>query len=199
LIQTALPAYSALADSPLVTERPRKIYFEVKIISLGPRPDAHKSRFGSLIGNKHAANEETGVALGFFAPPYPPFRLPGWHRGSLGVHSDDGRRYVGNPEGGVDFTTPFKVGETVGLGMVFRLPSAYSEAAPKLDVEVFFTRNGRKVGGWDVNRDTDAEDEITVGLQGDLDLFPSIGVFGPSEVEVYLSQGNWLYQDLGVY
>ena len=199
LFQTALPEYSALADSPLVTERPRKIYFEVKILSLGPRLDkSKKSRFGSLVG-KHAANEESGVAIGYFAPPYPPFRLPGWQRGSLGVHSDDGRRYVGNTDGGVDFTTPFIAGETVGIGMIFRLASAYSEAGPKLDVEVFFTRNGRKVGGWDLNRDTDAKDERTGGLQGDLDLFPAVGIFGPAEVEVNYAQGNWLYQDLGVY
>jgi hypothetical protein len=117
----------------------------------------------------------------------------------LGIHSDDGRRYVGNTDGGVDFTTPFVAGETVGVGMVFRLASTYSEAGPKLDVEVFFTRNGKKQGGWDLNRDTDAEDEMTVGLQGDLDLFPAIGIFGPAEVEVNFGQGNWLYQDLGVY
>ena len=40
--------------------------------------------------------EQSGAALGFVAPPYPPFRLPGWQRGSLAVHSDDGRRYVAN-------------------------------------------------------------------------------------------------------
>lgn len=197
LLQTALPAYSALADSPLVTERPRKIYFEVHIVSLGPRPDASaKHHFGSLLSGRAAANEESGVALGYFAPPYPPFRLPGWQRGSLGLHSDDGRRYVGNTDGGVDFTTPFQAGETVGLGMTFTLASEYSETRPKVDVEVFMTRNGRRVGGWDLNRDTDAVDEMTGGLQGDLDLFPAIGVFGPVQLEVNFARENWLYRDI---
>jgi hypothetical protein len=169
----------------------------VHIVSLGPRPDASaKHRFGSLLSGRAAANEESGVALGYFAPPYPPFRLPGWQRGSLGLHSDDGRRYVGNTDGGVDFTTPFQAGETVGLGMTFTLASEYSETRPKVDVEVFMTRNGRRVGGWDLNRDTDAVDEMTGGLQGDLDLFPAIGVFGPVQLEVNFARENWLYRDI---
>jgi hypothetical protein len=109
------------------------------------------------------------------------------------VHSDDGRRYVGNTDGGVDFTAPFKAGETLGLGMNLTL-AAYSERGPKLDVEVFFTRNGLKAGGWNLVKETDAESESIEGLLGANDLFPSIGLFGPVEVEVNFGEQNWLYR-----
>jgi hypothetical protein len=195
LVQTDLPAYAALTESPLLTERARTIYFEVQIHSLGAE-DRSKSRIGSMLG-KHKEQEEAGVAIGFFAPPYPPFRLPGWQRGSLAVHSDDGRRYVSNAEGGVDFTAPFKAGETIGLGMTFQLPTAYTENAPKTDVVVFFTRDGRKVGGWDLNYDTDAQTEAVVGLQGENDIFPAIGVFGPIDVTINFAESSWLYRGYG--
>jgi len=129
-------------------------------------------------------HEDVGVALGFFAPPYPPFRLPGWQRGSVGVHSDDGRRYVGNDEGGVDFTEPFKVGETVGFGMTIE----------QQGVEVFFTRDGRKVGGWNLLHDTDAVAEAVDGLKGDRDLFAGVGFFGGCEVDVCFGESGWMYR-----
>ena len=76
-------------------------YFEVRIIKL---------------------DQAAGVlAIGFFAPPYPSFRLPGWQRASIGVHSDDGRRYVNDTFGGNEFTTPFKIGDVIGIGMEHRL------------------------------------------------------------------------------
>lgn len=64
---------------------------------------------------------DTAVAVGFVGCPYPGFRLPGWNRGSLGVHSDDGRRYCNDSYGGKDFTMPFREGEVVGIGMCFRV------------------------------------------------------------------------------
>lgn len=194
LVQTALPSYSAIADSPLVTERAKTIYFEVRVIRLGERmPHSNRSKLGGIFSHTKDSPEERGVALGFFAPPYPPFRLPGWQRGSLGVHSDDGRRYIGNTDGGVDFTAPFKVGETLGLGITFAL-AQYSQTGPNIEAEVFFTRDGRKAGGWSLVRETDAVAESIVGLMGENDLFPSIGVFGPVEVEVNFGERDWLYR-----
>jgi hypothetical protein len=62
---------------------------------------------------------ENGIAIGYCAKPYPSWRLPGWERASLGVHGDDGRRFVNDTWGGKDFTTKFIEGETVGIGMEF--------------------------------------------------------------------------------
>jgi len=189
LVQTVLPAYSSLADSPLNTERPKSIYFEIRILRLGPKHDA--SRRTHLFSR--AAKEDSGVAIGYFAPPYPSWRLPGWQRGSIGVHSDDGRRYVGNDEGELDFTTPFQVGETIGLGMSFAL-AAYSETGAKVEADVFMTRNGRRVQGWNILRESDAQGENIAGLMGDRDLFPAIGLFGPVEVEVNFGEQSWAYR-----
>jgi len=49
------------------------------------------------------------VAIGFGCLPYPTdFRLPGWHRHSAAVHSDDGFKFFENPDGGVPFMNPIK-------------------------------------------------------------------------------------------
>lgn len=190
LIQTALPCYSHFADSPMLSERSKTIYFEICVRSFGAQPEKHK--LGGLLHRKGPVVEESGVAIGFFAPPYPAFRLPGWQRGSIGIHSDDGRRYVGNTDGGVDFTTPFNVGETVGLGMTF--DAIHSNQGPKMNVEVFFTRDGRKAGGWNLLNDTDSEFESVFGLTGDHDIFPAIGIFGPADVELRFGEESWLYR-----
>ena len=67
-------------------------------------------------------SEEAGIAVGYCAKPYPGWRLPGWERASLGVHGDDGRRFVNDSYGGKDFTKAFKPGETVGIGMELTVP-----------------------------------------------------------------------------
>ena len=201
LIQTALPMYSALADSPLVTEHTKTIYFEIKINRFGePAPKANRNPFSR---HRHEEAIDAGLAVGFFAPPYPPFRLPGWQRGSLGVHSDDGRRYVNDTHGGMDFAAPFRSGETIGLGMTFKLPQnppAYGEQdqGVKLDIEVFFTRDGKKDGSWKIYEERDIEDDQhgVEGLEGQHDLFPAIGVFGAVEWEVRFHEREWLYRPL---
>ena len=186
-ILTNLPMYSAIVDTPLRTQRPKTIYFELKVTGIGR-------------GGRSLEEADAGIAIGFIAPPYPTFRLPGWQRGSLGVHGDDGRKYVNDTWGGVDFTTAFAPGDTVGIGMSFTIPknppSYEAEQQGKLmDIEVFFTRNGKKEGGWDGNEELDARSEGgTVGLRGDSDLFPAIGVFGGVDFEVFFHPSQWLYR-----
>lgn len=199
LIQTELPMYSAPADSPLVTEQPKTIYFEIKINRFGE--PVHKPSKNPFSRHKQQEEVDSGLALGFFAPPYPNFRLPGWQRGSLGVHSDDGRRYVNDTHGGMDFVAPFQAEQTLGLGMTFKLPSnppAYGEQGTgvKLDVEIFFTRNGKKEGSWNLHEERDEQDDPhgVEGLEGQHDLFPSIGVFGAAEWEVRFKEHEWLYR-----
>ncbi|KAI1496365.1 hypothetical protein F5X99DRAFT_422182 [Biscogniauxia marginata] len=84
-LATYPPLYSVTAHSPLATGRPKTAYFEVRIL------EDERRRFG---GSK-AEEEEVTLALGFAAPPYPAFRLPGWHRASVGVHGDDGHNGAG--------------------------------------------------------------------------------------------------------
>jgi hypothetical protein len=180
ILLTGLPLYFAKSDSPLITEVPKTIYFEVRMISLG----------------KGRGTDEASIALGFAAQPYPPWRMPGWERGSLGVHSDDGRRYVNDPWGGNDFTTPFKEGEIIGLGMRFSVPSKppqNGQPGAAHDVEVFMTRNGKKEGTWDLHEEVDNEKEGggVDGLEGYRDLYSAIGVFGGVEFEASFERGAW--------
>lgn len=171
-----------------MTEVPKTIYFEIKILGLG-----HTSHY---FKQGRQSDIDSGVAIGFFAPPYPTFRLPGWQRGSLGVHSDDGRRYVADTHGGIDFTDPFGVGDTVGLGMTFRYPEKppeYGQAGHQLDVNVFFTRNGKKVDGWDLHEERDRLDQDVSGLEGECDLFPAVGVFGGCDFEIKFHDRDLLY------
>lgn len=56
------------------------------------------------------------VAVGFGCLPYPTdFRLPGWHRHSAAVHSDDGFKFFENPDGGVPFSNPLHEGGTFAV------------------------------------------------------------------------------------
>ncbi|GME23192.1 SPla/RYanodine receptor subgroup [Neofusicoccum parvum] len=193
-LATALPLYAAAAHAPALTGRPKTAYFELRVNGVGGMP-------GTSAGSLEEA--DAGIAVGFVAQPFPAWRLPGWQRGSLGVHGDDGRRYVNDTFGGVDFTTAFAPGETVGIGVTWSLPRnppAYGGGgggggAPRLDAEVFFTRDGKRKGGWDLHEELD-ERAIggTVGLDGDYDVYGAVGVFGGVDFEVFFNQADWLYR-----
>lgn len=164
-----------LSDTPLYIPSgslPRTIYYELKVLSVDNSGDS-------------------GIAIGFLAPPYPSWRLPGWHRASLAVHGDDGRRYVDNSYGGQEFTSSFSSGDVVGIGMVFSAPIY---RGGKNTVAVFFTRNGRKEGGWDLHeeRDRDREEGDVFGLEGMHDILAAVGCFGRIEFEVRFRDVLWM-------
>ena len=87
------PLYLVNEHDPTRFGAPKTIYYEVKI---------------------HSDSRDNSIGMGFTALPYPSFRLPGWHRGSLGVHGDDGHKYINDRWGGKDFTHEFRKGETLG-------------------------------------------------------------------------------------
>jgi len=147
----------------------------------------------------HTSNNgeaDAGLALGFLAPPYPSWRLPGWHRASLGVHGDDGRRYVDNSYGGQDFTQPFRKGDVVGIGMTFHASSPYQANDAKRQADVFFTRNGKRDGGWNLHEERDIEQEAgnVIGLEGEHDLLAAVGCFGGVEFEVMFRREAWMFR-----
>ena len=182
---TSLPLYFALQDSPFDTEATKTIYFEVKIISFGRGRGA----------------DESSLALGFCAVPYPTWRMPGWERGSLAVHTDDGRRYVNDTDGGKDFVAPIPAGETVGIGVTYAIPDNPPDfqtpvgGRSPLKAEVFFTCNGRRVDGWNLHEELDAENEFGVlGLDGCFDMYGAIGTFGAVEFEATFNREHWLWR-----
>ena len=183
LISSA-PLYFASADAPIQGGQKKTIYFEIEIISLG------RGRQG----------EDCSIAIGYCAMPYPTWRMPGWERGSLAVHSDDGCRYVNDTWGGKDFTSPMKSGDTVGLGMTLSVPEvspaygATSGKATSLSTEVFFTRNGKKDGGWNLHEELDSDtDQGVDGLDGTFDLYAAVGVFGGAEFKINFKRESWLW------
>lgn len=177
------PLYLALKDNPATPEgkgRKKTIYFEIRVIRMGGE------------GRGEYEEADAGIAIGFVAPPYPAFRLPGWERASLGVHGDDGRRYVDNNRGGKDFTTAFANGEVVGIGMTFSAPRYQGQ---KGSVECFFTRQGTKAGSWDLYEERDQDDDgSTRGLEGECDLLAAVGMFGAVEFEIRFRREEWLYR-----
>ncbi|KAL4869642.1 hypothetical protein BDV12DRAFT_167355 [Aspergillus spectabilis] len=176
-----LPLYFALADSPFATEVKKTIYFEVKLLHLRAGP---------------TSNDVSGLSIGFAAQPYPTWRSPGWERGSLGIFSDDGCRFVNDSWGGKDFTDAFNAGETVGVGMTFQLPEDLNGPAnsQKLEVNVFFTRYGQRVGGWDLHEEVDEEAGGVYGLEGDFDLYAAVGLFGGLDFEICYHPAGWLFR-----
>lgn len=182
---TSFPLYFAYADSPLNTEASKTIYYEIKLRSLG----------------RGRGNDESSIAIGYCGIPYPAWRMPGWERGSLGLHGDDGRKYINNSFGGKDFTSAFQVGETIGLGMTFSISDSSPEPArqeamgTKPKVEVFMTRDGRKAGSWNLHEELDADNDLGVeGLEGDFDLYGAVGVFGGIEFDVFFNSRDWLWK-----
>ncbi|RPB22347.1 hypothetical protein L211DRAFT_839702 [Terfezia boudieri ATCC MYA-4762] len=124
------------------------------------------------------------VAMGFACVPYPQYRLPGWHRGSLAIHSDDGRRYCNDGYGGVEFTRPFSQGDQLALALVMRWVTVPGGAG-MVESEVKFMRNGRREGGWMVQERVElGRPDPTVGLLGERDIFAAVGVTGGKGVEV---------------
>lgn len=187
------PLYVAARDDPRVTGRPRSVYFEVVL----PKD----------------LGRDSGVGIGFVALPYPAFRMPGWHRGSLAVHSDDGHKYVNDRWGGNDFVKPWGMKGVVGIGMTFSSSSSSvsgessSSGSTKgkgkeaggggLDLEVFFTRNGKVESRWDVNEERDQKRDLEpVGVQGFHDLVAAVGSFDKAEFEVVLDPERWVYKDV---
>ena len=120
---------------------------------------------------------------------------------SFGV-CQDGHRYVNDTWGGKDFTSPFKAGDTVGIGMSFSIaetPPEYNVASEEgvthSNVEVFFTRNGTKESGWNLHEEIDREtDQGVEGLEGLFDLYGSIGVFGGVKFCVKFRRDEWLWR-----
>lgn len=160
------PLYSVTEHS----SQPRTIYYEVKVLKSSPT---------------------VYVGMGFTALPYPSFRMPGWHRGSLAVHGDDGHKYINDRWGGKDFVRSFQQGETYGIGITVKPTDGDTM------VDIFFTRNGVLEGGWNIHEETDAEQDLPVtGLEGKNDLCAAIGVYDGVEIEVMFEPEKWLYKDI---
>ncbi|KAI0214366.1 SPRY domain-containing protein 3 [Lamellibrachia satsuma] len=80
-------------------------YFEIEIIDPG---------------------ENCYIAIGLARKDYPKHRHPGWNKGSIGYHADDGKIFIGSGVG-EPFGPRCHKGETMGCGILF--PRDYSAQA----------------------------------------------------------------------
>ncbi|KAJ7704934.1 hypothetical protein B0H17DRAFT_1038844 [Mycena rosella] len=140
--------------------------------------------------------EGTTIALGMQCLPYPPNRLPGWHRRSAALHLDDRRIYFEDSEGGTDYKSlvydkktgrsfekdnvpEIRDNDTLGCGYEF---------SPGAGVgHLFYTYNGALLPIAlprifdSVGRDVDAQDKD----HHDVDVFAAVGVTnGPCQFDV---------------
>lgn len=155
-----------------------ELYFEIKVTALR---DSRKA----------------SIAIGFTCLPYPRFRLPGQHRGSVAVYSD-GRLYVNDPLDGKPFVTPFVKNQTVGLGISLNR------------MIVFFTRNGKLEKEWSLisdhketmnygGRGVDPEQQYCIsaieGFDGAHDIYPAVGISGEAGLKVNFDETHsFLYR-----
>lgn len=184
------PLYSVNEHSPLIPHGPgiKTIYYEVLV-----QPAANAfNPFSS------SATAPVNLALGFTALPYPSFRMPGWHRGSLAVHGDDGHKYINDTWGGKEFTSPFRRGETYGIGITFQRGEGGNDQ-PLIKAQVFFTRQGQRTQEWDLHEEIDShQDRPVTGLEGFNDLSLAIGTYQDVAFQVVLDPGRWLYRPEGI-
>ncbi|TFK30494.1 SPRY-domain-containing protein [Coprinopsis marcescibilis] len=146
------PASSSSVQSNLPLPKLNEVYYwEVKMFDLPPT---------------------TNVAVGLATKPYPPFRLPGHSRYSVGYHSN-GDKSHNYPFTSTPFGPALKEGDVLGVGYRPRTGT------------VFFTRNGRKT-----------EDGF-IGLSR-WNLFPTIGADGPCSVHVNLGQAGFVFIEANV-
>ena len=146
-------------------EGAKGVYYEVEIEKLG---------------------RDAVVAIGFGCLPYPTdFRLPGWHRHSAAVHSDDGFKFFENPMGGLPYTEPFRKGrmssreensltaEIIGVGI-------YHPSSDNPSGAIFYTRNGYKL---------ETAFSGTFFPRKDFDVHAMIGISGEVKVSINFGAG----------
>ncbi|RIB26843.1 concanavalin A-like lectin/glucanase domain-containing protein [Gigaspora rosea] len=117
---------------------------------------------------KKMSNQVNTIAIGLSTTPYPYFRLPGYHENSVAYHSDDGRKFHNDSDGGVTYGPTWGKGDTIGCGY-----------RPKNGV-VFFTKNGE---------DLDVAFRV---LQHT--WYPSIGTDGSCELEVNFGDSDFKFK-----
>ncbi|KAJ6453139.1 hypothetical protein C8R45DRAFT_1039695 [Mycena sanguinolenta] len=158
---------------------------------------------------RHLAEHAT-IALGMQCLPYPPNRLPGWHRQSAALHFDDHRIYFDDSEGGTDYmrhvydpnsgkpirrhnVPAIKPNDTIGCGYEFPVNGGVGS--------LFYTYNGERLpvafpGIFDPKPN---REEV------DVDVFAAVGVTdGPCQFDInfgverfkwsgsgQLHDGNW--------
>ena len=128
--------------------------------------------------------------------------MPGLERGSIGIHCRDGGLYLnGNPLENVG-TTQCEPGQHVGIGVTFSVSSGDAQKAnsaqppvassPSINVELFLTRDGKKVGSWNLSdQSRHSEGSPSEGLEGFHDLYAAVGTSGEVNADILFERRDW--------
>ncbi|KAF2749493.1 SPRY-domain-containing protein [Sporormia fimetaria CBS 119925] len=116
--------------------------------------------------------ETTEVAIGVTTKPYPLFRLPGYHKWSIGYMSHGSRRF-NQPFTPTPYGPAYVQGDVIGVGYRPRTGT------------IFFTRNGKRL------------DEVAHGLKTQ-NFFPTVGANGPCHVHVNFGQMGFVFIEANV-
>lgn len=181
---TTRPLYSARHHSPHVTGRPFTIYYEGEI-----RP-----------GN---SEDSVCLALGFVAGRDRASRMPGFERGSIGIHCRDGSLYVNNNLLENAATAVFEPGQQVGIGMTFSKSDCNAQlvddaqpstaSSSSINVEVFLSRDEKKVGSWNLGELRQLGGLPFEGLEGTHDLYAAVGTSREVNVDILFEKRDWRY------
>lgn len=136
---------------------------------------------------------EICFSLGFIVFFYLFFWQFGWYCGLLVVYGDDGYKFINDWWGGKDFMGLFRVGERYGIGIIFIV------VVGRMEMEIFFMRNGLQVGRWNLYEEGDLIDLFMMGLEGYYDLSCVVGIYGGVGFEVIFRLEMWLFLLEGYY
>lgn len=142
------------------------------------------------------SDDPVHLAVGFVAGKDRALRLPGFERGSIGVHARDGRLYLNNKLLEKGSRGAFEPGEQLGIGITFsrRVENEPATPAPSLQAVAFVTREGRKVGTWDLGDQAGSPLDLSrEGFGGSHDLYAAVGTCGEVNVDVLFEKRNWMY------
>jgi hypothetical protein len=154
---SVLPLYSSHLHSPLRTGKSYTIYFEGEI-------------------QPGYSEDVICLALGFVAGDDRVSRIPGFERGSIGMQCRDGSFHVGNNPVQNASARAFRPGDQIGFGMTFSNSriGTLSASTSSIDVELFATRDGNKIGPWALENLVGQSDTLR-GFDGNHDLYAAVG------------------------
>ncbi|KAI9031425.1 hypothetical protein DFJ74DRAFT_744819 [Hyaloraphidium curvatum] len=186
-----LPAHALAFPGPDRTVAP-PLLFRTAVADLPLYfPFPGERRIGYFEASVRQCKPGTALSVGLVAPPYPPFRPPGWHANSV-AFADDGRLHFGS-EIGKRWCAPWpQHGPVVGCGVL------YAEGGGAA-LGVFFTRDGRLInrsgygatqGVEDALVDLPVELRFVLGKQ----LHAAVGAEGPAVIAVNFGELPFMWE-----
>ncbi|KAJ1976494.1 Protein ssh4 [Dimargaris verticillata] len=151
-------------------DQPIKHYAECLVATNLPLPDEGPVYYFEV--KLMVKPEETNVAIGLATKPYPNWRLCGWNKHSVGIHTDSGSLYHNSPFRATICGERCYEGDVIGCGYV-----------PQEGL-VFFTRNGLRYKTFLSNVYKT--------------FFPAVSANGPCQLSINLGQRGFVFVEANV-